>query len=207
MRSRASAVSSFSASSTASRTKFLMIASPHGPSARRPKPPANPLTPAKPMPWISVVSPSSVATPASLRIDRISSSLTRFAVVIAEHADGRDLERAGDLAREAARLFGRPKSVRSPARTRMSAASLICAKSGWSEPVRAGAAVVQIAERRDTYDVPRSRHLPNGRARCVPQSWPRIESQAQPTVGRAARLWRRCVCSSMRAVWRRDDAR
>ena len=34
----------------ASWTNFLMIGSPHGPSARRPKPPAKPLTPAKPMP-------------------------------------------------------------------------------------------------------------------------------------------------------------
>ena len=45
-----SEVSSFSASSTASRTKSLMVSSPQGPSARRPNPPANPFTPAKPTP-------------------------------------------------------------------------------------------------------------------------------------------------------------
>ena len=63
LRSRASADSSFSASSIASWTNCLMISSPQGPSARRPKPPQNPLTPAKPMPWISVVSPSSGPRP------------------------------------------------------------------------------------------------------------------------------------------------
>ena len=35
-----------------------MMSSPQGPSARRPKPPQNPLTPAKPTPWISQSSPS-----------------------------------------------------------------------------------------------------------------------------------------------------
>ena len=41
--------------------------------ARRPNPPANPFTPAKPTPRISVVSPSRTVMPASVRILRISS--------------------------------------------------------------------------------------------------------------------------------------
>ena len=90
LRSRASADSSFSASSTASWTNFLMMSSPHGPSARRPNPPAKPLMPAKPMPWISVVSPSSVTTPASVEDRADLVLLAGLEVVVAEHGDDRE---------------------------------------------------------------------------------------------------------------------
>src|SRR5437763_297275 len=55
---RARADSSLSASSTASRTKFLMVCSPQGLRMRSPKPPAKPLTPAKPTPLTSQAPPS-----------------------------------------------------------------------------------------------------------------------------------------------------
>src|SRR5215203_812183 len=74
-RSRARADSSFRASSTASRTKFLMMSSPQGPRARLPKPPQKPFTPANPTPVTSVASPSSTRMPPSQRIFLISSCL------------------------------------------------------------------------------------------------------------------------------------
>ncbi len=73
VRNLASADSSFSASSMASWTKRLTGASPQWPSVLRPKPPAKPLTPAKPIPWTSQESPSSTVTPASVRMSRTSS--------------------------------------------------------------------------------------------------------------------------------------
>ena len=68
VRSRASADSIFSASSTASWTNCLMTGSPQGPSAPRPNPPQNPLTPANPTPLISHESPSRTVIPPSRRI-------------------------------------------------------------------------------------------------------------------------------------------
>ena len=106
VRSRASADSSFSASSTASCTKRLTASSPHGPSTPRPKPPANPLTPAKPMPCTSTVSPSSSRTPASVRIVRDLGDGARLVVVIAEHADDRNLDAADQFARKLGGFFG-----------------------------------------------------------------------------------------------------
>ena len=85
VRSRASAASSFSASSTASCTNCLMIVSPQGPSARVPKPPPNPFTPAMPTPCISHASPSSTVTPRVGENLADLGCLARFEIVIAEH--------------------------------------------------------------------------------------------------------------------------
>ena len=106
LRRRASADSSFSASSTASCTNFLMISSPHGPSARRPKPPANPLMPAKPTPWTSrrlAVERDDAGVLEDLDDLRL---LVGLEVVVAEDRDDRNLDRRRELLDERARFLG-----------------------------------------------------------------------------------------------------
>ena len=150
VRSRASADSSFSASSTASCTNCLMMSSPHGPSARRPKPPAKPLTPAKPMPWISVrvaVEHDDAGVGQDLA-DLRPAGPTRSRGCRARPTHG-NLDARGDLARERARFFGQAVVGQVAAEHQDVGGFGDLGEQRLQRARRRGAAVVQVAERGD----------------------------------------------------------
>ena len=221
LRRRASADSSFSASSTASWTNFLMMSSPHGPSARRPNPPAKPLMPAKPIPSISVVSPSSVTMPASVEDLDDLPLLAGFEVVIAEDGDDRDLERRDELLDEGARLFGEAVVGQVAAQGQDVGRVVDLRKERLQGAGRRGAAVVQIAERGDTDDVLRrharadesKRTAAAGRSRTSRLDVSRSCSSRALIACSSIALWAgrvaraRSVTARLRASSRRDAAR
>ena len=105
VRSRASAASSFSASFTASRTKSLMAFSPHGPSAPGRSRRRNPFTPAKPTPLH--LAGVAVEHRHAGRFEDVAHLVlfARLEIVVAQHADHRDVDRA-QLPRQDLRLLG-----------------------------------------------------------------------------------------------------
>ena len=110
-----------------------MIDSPQGPSARRPKPPPNPFTPAMPMPCSSHASPSRIADAGVDENLAHFVALVRLDVVVAEHGGDRDAQRV-KLLRQDGRLLGQSVVGQVAGISNTSAASEICAKSDWNAP-------------------------------------------------------------------------
>src|SRR5262249_29361129 len=133
MRRRASADSSLSVSSTASRTKPFVAASPHACSARSPKPPAKPLVPTKPIPEISTAVPSRTVTCAPARISVTWAAASDSKSWLPRTATFGIFTAWSSFARICA-SSGRPRSVRSPHSASTSAFSATREKRAFNAP-------------------------------------------------------------------------
>ena len=100
-------------------------------------------------------------TPASLRMLLDLGLLARFEVVVAEHADHRNLHR-GNLAGERLGFFGQPVVGQVPAQHQHVGGIADLREQRLQRPGDGVAAVVKIADRGDPDDVLRSGHTPPG---------------------------------------------